>query len=149
MLYELGRISQEELEARKQREEDDFSPEELVYYSAGEGDEIVIDAGAFDTAKGSAEVFGIVVKTFGIYEIELKMKSDLSNLAQLPVSVFYDNALKTVVSIQGTGGAWVTECRELGVVFGNTHFVKLYFGANGLTLDRVVIRLKEALKRPF
>ena len=149
MLHELGRISQEELQEMQEREEDDLSPENLKYYRPNEEGEIVVDGSSFATSQGNAEVFGIVVEKFGIYEIELNMRSDLTELAQLPVSVFYDNALKASISIQGTNGAWVTETRELGEIFGNIHFVKLYFGANGLTVGRAVIRLKEEIEVPY
>lgn len=149
MLHELGRISEEELKEMQERDADDFSPENLRYYRTNQEGEIVVDGSSFDTSQGNSEVFGIVVEKFGIYEIELKMKSGLSELAQLPVSVFYDNALKAAVTIQGTGGAWVTQTRELGTVFGNIHFMKLYFGANGLTVGQIVFRLKEEIKTPF
>ena len=39
--------------------------------------------------------------------------------------------------------------RDLGFVFGVNHYLKLYFGANGLEIDKVVIRFKESGKLPF
>ena len=77
------------------------------------------------------------------------MKSEQGPLAQLPLSVYYDNALKTTITIRGTEGKWVTETRDLGFVFGVNHYIKLYFGANGLEIDKVVIRFKESGKLPF
>jgi beta-glucosidase len=75
----------------------------------------------------------------GRYEISLHAKSDLGSLAQLPVTVYYDNALSTVITFQGTEGEWVTEKRPLGFVFGLNHYIKLYFGANGLEIDSIRI----------
>ena len=77
------------------------------------------------------------------------MKSDQGDLAQLPLSVYYDNVLKYTITIRGTEGEFVTETRDLGFVFGNNHYIKLYFGANGLEIDKVMITLKEEVKIPF
>ena len=73
----------------------------------------------------------------------VKMKSDLGTLAQLPLSVYFDNALKSTITIRGTVGEFITETRTLGFVFGNNHYIKLYFGANGLDIDKVMITPKE------
>jgi beta-glucosidase len=151
MLHELHRISEEELAEMKERDADDIAPEDLVYYDVDEKDTIVIDGAAFakgttaagETTRGSAVIFGININKFGLYEIELYLSSDLTELAQLPVTISFDNIFRGSISIQGTGGATVTRTQELGIAYGTTHFVKLYFGANGLRVKQAVIRLKE------
>lgn len=77
------------------------------------------------------------------------MKSEQGPLAQLPLSIYYDNALKETITIRGTEGKWVTESRELGFVFGVNHYIKLYFGASGLDIDKVVIKFVGKGKLPF
>ena len=148
MLHELNRNSQEDLEELKAQDDNDFISDELVYFEQI-GDEINIDGSDFDIKKGKAEVFGITLHKSGIYEISMRMKSDLGALAQLPVSVYYDNALKTVITIQGTEGVWVTETRPIGIVFGMNHYIKLYFGANGLIIDNIKIRFVEEINFLF
>ena len=103
---------------------------------------IVIDGKILKNKKGNSEIFGITVNEYGIYDISIKMKSDLGSLAQLPLSVYYDNALKSTITIRGTEGEFVTETRPLGFVFGTNHYIKLYFGANGLEIDKIMITLK-------
>ena len=49
----------------------------------------------------------------------------------------------------GTEGKVIEEKRELGVIFGPTHFIKLYYGANGIEILKVVIRLEEETANPF
>ena len=46
------------------------------------------------------------------------MKSDLEDLAQLPVTVYIDNIVKTMISIRGTKGEWIKETRDLGFSVG-------------------------------
>ena len=86
---------------------------------------------------------------FRLFEISVTMKSELGSLAQLPISVFLDGTNKTTISIQGTEGKWVTETRELGVIVGNNHYLKLFFGADGIELDEITIHLVEAIELPF
>ena len=68
------------------------------------------------------------------YALELTLQSDLSPLAQLPVSIYYDNQLHRTISIQGTQGKTVTETVDMGFVFGSNHYLKFYFGSDGLNI---------------
>lgn len=140
MLHELNLISEEELNEINEKDEDDLKVENIVYYKADkETNSIVIDGKKFKNEKGNSEVFGISVNEYGVYDISIKMKSDQGPLAQLPLSVYYDNALKYTITIRGTEGHFVTETRSLGFVFGNNHYIKLYFGTNGLDIDKIMI----------
>ena len=149
ILHKTGRIAPEELEAMNAKGDNDVAPSDLVYYKTDEADEIVIDGALLSPKAGQSDVFGIQVEKFGSYSITLTMKSDLGELAQLPVSLYYDNALKAQISIQGTEGKVIEEKRELGVIFGPTHFIKLYYGANVIEFLNVVIRLEEETANPF
>lgn len=140
MLHELNLISEEELNEINEKDEEDFKVENIVYYKADkETNKIVIDGKRFKSEKGNSEVFGISINEYGVYDISIKMKSDQGPLAQLPLSVYYDNALKYTVTIRGTEGEFVTDTRSLGFVFGNNHYIKLYFGTNGLDIDKIMI----------
>lgn len=143
MLHELNLISEEELNEINKKDEEDLKVENIVYYKADKDtNNIVIDGIIFKNEKGNSEIFGITVNEYGVYDISIKMKSDAGDLAQLPLSVYYDNVLKYTITIRGTVGKYVTETRDLGYLFGNNHYIKLYFGANGLEIDEVRITPK-------
>lgn len=147
MLHELGRISEEELKEINKRDEDDIKIDDIVYYKADKNtNNIIIDGSVFNNKKGNSEIFGITVNEYGVYDISIKMKSDLGPLAQLPLSIYYDNALKSTITFRGTEGKYITETRTLGFVFGVNHYIKLYFGADGIELDKIEIILKEKAK---
>jgi len=147
MLHELGRISKEELDEINKVNDDHILADNVVYYYADkETNDVIIDGSKFNNKKGSSEIFGISLNELGLYDIEVTMKSEQGSLAQLPLSIYYDNALKETITIRGTEGKWTTETRELGFVFGVNHYIKLYFGSDGLDIDRVVIRFKEKSK---
>ena len=151
MLHELNLISKEDLEEINAQDDDgNISLEDIVYYYADkDSNDIIIDASSFNNKKGNSEVFGITLNELGLYNIEVTMKSEQGPLAQLPLSIYYDNALKETITIRGTEGKWVTESRELGFVFGVNHYIKLYFGASGLDIDKVVIKFVGKGKLPF
>lgn len=150
MLYELKLISEDELNEINKKEEDDLKVENIVYYKADkESNTIVIDGKTLKNQKGNSEVFCITIYEYGLYDISIKMKSDQGPLAQLPLSIYYDNALKYTITIRGTEGDFVTETRPFGLVFGRNHYIKLYFGANGLDIDKVIIALKEKVEILF
>lgn len=147
MLHELGRISKEELDEINKVNDDHILADNVVYYYADkETNDVIIDGSKFNNKKGSSEIFGISLNELGLYDIEVTMKSEQGSLAQLPLSIYYDNALKETITIRGTEGKWTTETRELGFVFGVNHYIKLYFGSDGLDIDRVVIRFNEKSK---
>ena len=128
-------------EINAQDDDGNISLGDIVYYYADkDSNDIIIDASSFNNKKGNSEVFGITLNELGLYNIEVTMKSEQGPLAQLPLSIYYDNALKETITIRGTEGKWVTESRELGFVFGVNHYIKLYFGASGLDIDKVVIK---------
>ena len=149
MLRFLDRISEEEKKAQEQQGDNDFVAADLVTYEADPvTGEVEIDASAWDTKKGNSEVCGVTILAdqMGTYDIELEMKSDLEDLAQLPVTVYLDNIVKTVISIRGTKGEWIKETRDLGFFFGPNHYLKLYFGANGMELGKIRLKLRESIE---
>ena len=148
MLYEMDAISEEELAERKELEDAEGVCGEIVYYEADEANNITIPGTGWGTATGSSVVFGISAVS-GFYDLEITVKSELGPLAQLPVSVYYDNGFKETISFRGTEGAFVTEKRDFGEIFGPNHYVKLYFGATGLVIDHVTLRFREKMEMPF
>lgn len=149
MLYEIDAISEEELADRKLLDEDEVFAEDIVYYVQDENSgEILIPADNWETKKGSQALFGINLVKAGLYDISIVMKSELGELAQLPLSVYLDNVLKTTISVRGSEGATLTETRDMGMIFGNNHYIKLYFGASGLEVESVKVSLREEIKMP-
>lgn len=93
----LDRISEEEKEAQEQQGDNDFVAADLVTYEADpETGDVVIDASAWENKKGTSEVCGvsILADKMGTYDIEMEMKADLEDLAQLSVTVYIDNIVK-------------------------------------------------------
>ena len=143
ILLLTGRVCEEELEAMNTKEEDDVDAGNLVnLISDPDTQEIVIDGSLLHPVKGNADVLAVSRCYEGDFEMKFVLKSDLGELAQLPVSVFLDNIHKMTVSVQGTNGKWVEETRILNMGFGHNHYIKLYYGADNLEIKEIVLTPK-------
>ena len=140
VLLLADRICEEELEAMNTKEEDDVDAGSLVNIESNpQTQEIVIDGALLHPAKGNADVLAVTNDFMGDFTMKFTLKSDLGELAQLPVSVFLDNIHKMTVSVQGTNGKWVEESRILNMGFGHNHYIKLYYGADNLEIEKIVL----------
>ena len=140
ILLLADRICEEELEAMNTKEEDDVDAGSLVNIESDpQTQEIVIDGALLHPAKGNADVLAVTNDFMGDFTMKFTLKSDLGELAQLPVSVFLDNIHKMTVSVQGTNGKWVEESRILNMEFGHNHYIKFYYGADNLEIKEIVL----------
>lgn len=140
VLLLTDRICKEELEAMNTKEEDDVDAGSLVSIESDSvTQKIVIDGALLHPAKGKADVIAMTNEFMGDFAMKFTLKSDLSELAQLPVSVFLDNIHKMTVSVQGTNGKWVEESRILNMGFGHNHYIKFYYGADNLEIKEIVL----------
>lgn len=140
ILILADRICEEELEAINTKEEDDVDAGSLVSIESDSvTQKIVIDGALLHPAKGKADVIAVTNEFMGDFTMKFTLKSDLGELAQLPVSVFLDNIHKMTVSVQGTNGKWVEESRILNMEFGHNHYIKFYYGADNLEIKEIVL----------
>jgi len=139
MLYEMDRISPEELKDRKNAAKDDPDVSKMMKFVADEQGNIRISGGGWDTHQGKEILADLDMKA-GSYELQMKVKSNLDDLAQLPVTVYLDNIIKGTLSFRGSKGQWVTQQIRFDTFEGH-HYMKLYFGATGLTVDHIAFQL--------
>ena len=140
ILILADRICEEELEAINTNEEDDVDAGSLVSIESDSvTQKIVIDGALLHPAKGKADVIAVTNEFMGDFTMKFTLKSDLGELAQLPVSVFLDNIHKMTVSVQGTNGKWVEESRILNMEFGHNHYIKFYYGADNFEIKEIVL----------
>ncbi len=139
----VGDAAPEEIEEKDAPIEACASGRDMVYYRFKDENELVIDGRGIHAQQGHTELFGISLEKEGRYEIVFHMKSDAGELAQIPISVYLDNALKHTIMVQGTGGKIITEGRELGDIIGPNHYIKLLFGNGGVEIEKIVLQYKE------
>ena len=120
----------------------DEQNEELVYYKAGS--EITIDLEGAESSKGSNYVFALELDSdkIGYYDVELVAKSDLGELAQIPVSLIYQSLPVAVFAFNGTGGKWTSLTKRVDLP-NRYDVLRLYFSQNGLEVKEIKFTFKE------
>ena len=125
------------------KEDGDVLASDLKNLDEEENGSILISGELLHPKSGNADVFGIHLKKKGSYRIHMKLRSDLGGLAQIPVTVYCNNTLKTMVSVQGSEGGWLEIDRNLDVLMAGNHYIKFYYGGNGLKFETIRIYLEE------
>lgn len=101
-------------------------------------DQLTISLEDIEVKKDGGYAFGLELTQDGDYKITITGKSNVSELAQLPVSFFYGGTPIAMFTWNGTGGKWVSIENK---VFMETriHAFKLFFRQNGLELKDMTI----------
>ena len=131
----LGRMSDEEREAAEDTASEDYVDFDIEYQNID--DEKPLDISALNTEKGASTLFGIRYSKNGVYKLVMRVSSEASDVAQIPMSIFLDGNLRGMIMINGTGGEVVTAEQEIGVLFGGTNYLKLYFGQTGMNIEEI------------
>lgn len=120
----------------------DKENEELVYYKAGS--EFVLNLENVDCGKGTNYVFALELDSdkIGYYDVELVAKSDLGELAQIPVSLIYQSLPVAVFSFNGTGGKWTSLVKKVDLP-NRYDVLRLYFSQNGLQVKEIRFSFRE------
>lgn len=106
----------------------------MEYHPLGEYFEINMEKE--DTSKGKSFVFALDAPVGCEYEVEFVGRSDLGELAQLPVSLFFHGFPIQTFAFQGSGGKETVVTRNLA--FTERYGVyRLYFPQNGLQMTAI------------
>ena len=86
----------------------------------------MFDLFGHDIFMGFCFDFALDLEQLGYYKAELTAKSDLGELAQIPVTLSFAGTPRGVYTFNGTNGQWVTQTREadLGMKYA---IMRLYF----------------------
>lgn len=144
----LGRTPEDDLVVTGDQDGDDDDLQNMEHYVAE--DSVPFALGTVNTERGSSVVFGIQMKTPGIYNISAKMRAgaDVPDLSQMSMSIFMDNQIKGTFHINGADREWVKQSLDLGFLMGN-HYIKLYFSMGGMELGDVCLEKTGEAELPF
>ncbi len=147
MEYEMGLIGEEELKERREAQaQDDIIPEDIEYFDIEPEGEINFDGTEWSCRKDDKYIFAVKSLKPGLFDIELTAGSSLDELAQIPVTITLDGMHRTMFSFRGTGGEFVSETHNFGLLVGNYHFLKIAVGADGLKIRNVKLKYREEFK---
>lgn len=111
-------------------EEEETDPADIRYFEIQDGTRI--DLSHVSTGKGEAVFFGFTIPVPGAYWIDMVGSSDLSELSQMPVGVFYNSVPKGTFTFHG-GGEELT-IRKVIRLDSTSGIMRLKFMNGGLKL---------------
>ena len=119
---------------------DDINMNDVEFMNLGK-DELVIDLTYKECKANTNYVIALDVNEFGAFEASLTGSSDLNELAQLPVTMFFQGIPMTSFTFNGTNGKEVTITKEIPLV---TRFsiCRLFVASNGLKLKEIRLKFK-------
>lgn len=88
-------------------------------------------------------VFGMITNENAEYEITVEVTSNLSELAQLPISVYMNNIFQGMLTFQGMNGGTAKKICGLGHMMGRNHYIKLKCNVKGIRILKLVISKKK------
>lgn len=117
--------------------------EEVIYYKADKNG-ITLSLKGVEAKKGTFYSFALDLEGTGGYRASITAKSDLGELAQIPVTLQVGGVPMAVFTFNGTGGEWASI--EKKVVFPHKYaLLRLYFGQSGLDLKEITF----TFEKPF
>lgn len=119
----------------------DMDDQEIVFYPIPDT-EYHIDLSGVDSGQGSKFSFGLDVERLGGYEIELVAKSDLGELAQIPVTLFFQNFPLLVFTFNGTNGKWTSVKKNI-ILHSKYETMSLHFGRAGIEVKELIFRFEK------
>lgn len=123
-------------------EDDSFEMKDVTFYPTSSG-EVTIPLDGVSTQKGSSYVFALDADAFGRYEVTLVASSELSETAQIPVTLFTTGIPSAMFTFNGTNGEY-REVTRSKLIFSRYVSCRLYLGGSGLTLKEIRFKLVDA-----
>lgn len=127
-----------------QNAESEAEEEEVIYYKADEKG-ITLSLDQVEAKKGTYYSFALDLAKTGGYRATITAKSELGELAQIPVTLQVGGVPSAVFTFNGTGGAWADI--EKKVVFPHKYaLLRLYFGQSGLELKEITFTFEKSFE---
>ena len=135
-MYAYERLNGNEAEIEANDSEESFKEETIDVEFINGGMEYTYDLTGFNGQKEI--VFGIDFDTVGMCKVSITASSELGELAQLPVTFFFNGKVYAVYTFNGTGGKPVTIEKDIFIHTRHTIY-KLFVPTSGLKLDNIRI----------
>ncbi len=119
----------------------EFDAAEVVFHKLD--GKAVIPLEDICTDKNSSYVFALDIARCGKFRATITAKSDMGELAQMPVTLFAMGTPCGNYTWNGTNGKWVSISRDEINMFSRFTACRLYFAQSGLTLRDITFELIE------
>lgn len=103
------------------------------------GEELELDLTGFDTNAGSINQFPLKMYGKGIFNLHIKMKSDLGELSQTSMNISINNMHIHTVTIHGTNGEWITKDCDFMKFASIDNYLDISFIQTGIDIESITV----------
>ena len=104
-----------------------------------------LDISELKTEAGSYNLYTMHMIVQGIYDLEMRLRSNGSELSQTTVNVSENSTVKGSITLTGTNGEWVTKTVEIDCTFQKDNYLAIHFAQTGMEVERLRFILKKKL----
>ncbi len=104
--------------------------QEVVYYDLDKN--LTLDMEGIETGRGKNFTFALTCKTPAVFKVSVTAKSDLGELAQMPVFIYTNGICAASMTWFGTEGKFETKSTDIWLMSKYT-VVKVFFAQSGLS----------------
>ncbi|QFJ55162.1 glycoside hydrolase family 3 protein [Pseudobutyrivibrio xylanivorans] len=139
-----------DLQLAEEADDDELEFDKIIDLRIDEDGVAEVDLAEIKTSRNSNNIISVSFKERGDYKLELTVRAgqNLSDLAQIPLSIFKDKDLLKMVTLTGEDKDWQTiEVPLIGCAM--TFFLKLYFAQDGMEIKNIRISLTKSREEEF
>lgn len=103
------------------------------------GGELELDLTGFDTTAGTINQFPLKISGKGIYNIHIKMKSEMGELSQTSMNISINNMHIHTATIHGTNGKWIANDYDFMIFHSVDNYLDFSFAQSGIDIDGITI----------
>lgn len=100
-----------------------------------------IDSGLIKTARDCTNMIAVGIKQRGTYRLTMEVRARaISELAQIPLSIYRDTSLLKMITLTGKDSEWQTISLDMEYCFAG-FYIRLYFAQDGMDIRNIKLEL--------
>ena len=146
----LERNNELDVKLASEVDDDELDFDKMIDLRIDESGVAEINPADIKTARNTTNMVAVSFKERGDYKLSMTVKAadGLSDLAQIPLSIFKDKELVKMVTLTGENKEWQTiEVPFVGCAM--TFFLKLYFAQDGMEIKDIRFILEKSREEEF
>ncbi|SCZ76938.1 glycoside hydrolase family 3 protein [Pseudobutyrivibrio xylanivorans] len=146
----LERDNDLDIQLASEVDDDELDFDKMIDLRIDESGVAEINPKEIKTARNTTNMVTVSFKERGDYKLSLTVRAaeNLSDLAQIPLSIFKDKELVKMVTLTGEDKEWQTiEVPFVGCAM--TFFLKLYFAQDGMEIKDIKFSLEKSREEEF
>ena len=121
----------------EEADDEELSYDNMIDCNLKNQQKIDVDTGLIKTARNSSNMLSVTLNERGDYRLSMTVRANaVSELAQIPLTVFKDREIVKTFTLTGEDNQWQTISVDFTTCFAN-FYIKLYFAQDGMEIKDI------------